>query len=458
MGKATEVNKTVCDDRLDAVLLMDTYSDDSKKLHTSFKLAGKNYPAVVIDDDGFLPEDVTSVYGYFLGEFPVSDRIPGKPRYFNQITVPEHWEISGTNSSGKIHNLNKERGRIFYAEPKHKRLVRAVDWYDDRGVVRSCDHYNRYGALYARTTFNAKGQKVNRSYFSATGAEIIVENYITKDIILNDGDSVRIFHSKVDFIKFFMERAGYVDKRIFFNTLSTSFFVSQALPAVHKNDILFWQEPIHDEVPGNMRVILNDNANRTAKIMVQQRVAYRKLRKFGVSKDYITRLGYIYPFTKINNRVPEALICTNSDRLANIKPLIEAIPHMHFHIAALTEMSSKLMSLDSYDNVSLYPGVKSDMLDELFNKCDYYLDINYESEIVSAVQTAFLHSHLILGYKDTLHNANYVANEHIFELNETDRLVSLIKETLESEDAMNEALDKQYSRALLEGMDRYAEI
>ncbi len=36
--------------------------------------------------------------------------------------------------------------------------------------------------------------------------------------------------------------------------------------------------------------------------------------------------------------------------------MVKALPQMHFHTAALTEMSSKLMGMGRYDNVSLYPG------------------------------------------------------------------------------------------------------
>lgn len=160
MGKSIEQDNIV--------LLLENYHSESQNLHTSFKQTGKNYPVAVIDDDGFLPDDVISVFGFFLGDFKAEEKVPGKPRYFNQIKVPEHWEISGNNSNGKIHDLNKERGRIFYAAPTQKRFVKVVDWLDDRGVVRSCDHYNKYGTLYARTIFNSKGQKVNKSYFSAS--------------------------------------------------------------------------------------------------------------------------------------------------------------------------------------------------------------------------------------------------------------------------------------------------
>ena len=170
-----------------------------------------------------------SVYGFFLGNFKGEKGVPGKPRYFNQITVADYWEISGNNSSGKVHDLYRERGRIFYAEPKHKRLVKVVDWYDERGMVRSSDHYNRYGALFARTAFNAKGQRVNKSYFSAAGREILVENYVTGDIILNEDGGVRFFPNKTEFICYFMEKTGMDRGRLYFNSLSTPFFVSNKL-------------------------------------------------------------------------------------------------------------------------------------------------------------------------------------------------------------------------------------
>ena len=55
--------------RNDALLLFDNYGQESQSLHTSLKMAGYNCPAVVIEDEGFLPDDVVSVYGFFLGDF-----------------------------------------------------------------------------------------------------------------------------------------------------------------------------------------------------------------------------------------------------------------------------------------------------------------------------------------------------------------------------------------------------
>lgn len=439
----------------EVVLLFDNYSNESKNLHTSFRLAGDKSPVVVIEDNGFLPEGVISVYEYFLGGFEGKTGIPGKPLYFNQITVPDYWEISGTNSMGKVNDLYKERGKIFYAEPTHKRLVRVVDWYNENGVVRSSDHYNKYGALYARTTFNAKGQKVNKSYFSAEGKEIIVENFVTGDIILNEGNQTRIFQGKTEFVLYFFQAAGLMNCRLFFNSLSTPFFVSQRLPENGKKDVLFWQEPARNDVPGNMQIILNGQATRTARIMVQKRAAYDKFMALGVDKSFMTKLGYVYPFEKENQHKKEALICTNTENIEQIHKIVKALPELHFHIAAITEMSSKLMLVDAYDNATLYPGVKMSVLDELFKQCDYYLDINHEGEIVNAVNRAFLNNHLIFAFKETLHNAEYVAAEHVFGKDESEKMIQAIKSTMADERMLEEGLKRQRDAAMSEKVEKY---
>lgn len=442
----------------DVVLLLNYYSSDSRNLYESFRKAGYGCRAVVIEDDGFLPEDVMSVYGFFLGNFKGERGIPGKPRYFNEIRVPRHWEISGNNTVGEIRDLHRVRGKIFYTEPSHKRLVKIVDWYDENKIPRSSDHYNRWGALYARTTFNARGQKVNKSYFSGAGREVIVENYVTGDIILNDKDQVRIFPNKTDFVLYALKCAGFEKNRIFYNSLSTPFFVSQRFHGVHKRDILFWQEPERDDIPGNMQIILRGQASRTSKIMVQKRRTYDGLMKLGASPETVHKLGFIYPFEKANRHRPEALICTNSDQIEHVREMVEALPGLHFHIAALTEMSSKLMSMESFENVTLYPGIKAEMTEELFERCDYYLDINRESEIVSAVYQAFLHDHLIFAFKETIHNRDYVADERIYGLDEWSRMAADIRRALEDEKELDRMLKGQRTAALAETEEGYLQF
>lgn len=442
----------------DTILLLDKYEQEGQDLHTSFKLAGFECPVVVIEDDGFLPDDVISAYGFFLGDFKSALGDKARPKYFNEITVPDYWEISGTNANGKVQDLYKERGRIFYAEPKHKRLVKIVDWYDERGVVRSSDHYNRYGAIYGRTIFNAKGQKVNKSYFSTDGREIIVENFVTGDIILNDENEVRIFRNKTELVLYFFARAGFGHCRIFFNSLSTPFFVSNRLKSQEKRDVLFWQEPMRNDIPGNMQSIFRGEAGRVATVMVQKKKSYDKLIELGAKKTMVHKLGFIYPFAKENTHQAEALICTNSDNIERCEDIVKALPQMHFHIAALTEMSSKLMRMGAYDNVNLYPGIKMTALDELFATCDYYFDINHEMEIISAVRKAFLNNHLIFAFKETIHNDNYVSDELVFSASDWEKMCAKVESVMEDIKVMKLQLQKQKKAALAETAKSYQKL
>ncbi len=440
----------------DTVLLLDNYGEESEMLHRSFRSAGFTGPVVVIGDDGFFPEDVVSVYQYFCGDFRESGKVPGKPRYFNQINVPDYWEISANNSDGKVHDLHRERGRIFYAEPKHKRLVRVVDWMDEKGTVRSSDHYNRYGALYARTFFSKDGKRFCRAYFDGEGREALLENFVTNDIVLNRGGRVYVYKNKIELILKLLEDLGAMESRLFFNSLSTPLFVSERMPEGRKEDILFWQEGARNDIPGNMQMILEGRSKRVKSIYAQKKDSYEKLIGLGASQEVLKPLGFAYAYSRQNTCQNHALICTNSDRIEKGEELIKALPRMHFHIAAITEMSSKLMSLSRYENVTLYPGAKTKKIEELFDSCDYYLDINHESEILSAVKQAFLHSQLILGFRQTLHNRAFIAPEHVFD---NDRaMADFLHEVMGQKDRLNRQIDLQKKAAMSEEAAAYADL
>lgn len=129
---------------------------------------------------------------------------------------------------------------------------------------------------------------------------------------------------------------------------------------------------------------------------------------------------------------------------------------MRFHIAAITEMSSKLMSLSQYENIMLYPEASVKRIGELFDICDYYLDINHESEIVAAVKQAFLHNQLILGFQQTLHNKAFIANEHVFEGHE--EMVSFLKQVMGRKTKIRTQLTVQKREAMSEKKAAYAAL
>ena len=98
------------------------------------------------------------------------------------------------------------------------------------------------------------------------------------------------------------------------------------------------------------------------------------------------------------------------------------------------------------------------ILDELFGKCDYYFDINYRSEIVSAVYKAFLNKQLIFAFHETAHNRDYTAAEHIYLASEFGKMVVDVQKCMESEDIMEVHLKKQWTDALVETKESYAQV
>lgn len=440
----------------DGIFLFENYDTETRDLHISMKKAGLDILAVAIEDDGFLPDDVMSVYGYFLGDSSSAEGILGRPRYFDEVQVPEYWEISGNNNMGRIHDYAHERGKIFYAEPKHKRLVKMVDWYDDRGVGRACDHYNKYGEIFARTVLSAEAKKVNKSYFDVNGKERIVENFATGDIILNKEKGIQVFRNKNQFILYFLQTIGMGARRLIYNTLSTPFLISESLPGHgNKEDILFWRENARDDIPGNMQLILKGKAARTGSIFVQKKDAYEKLISLGADKNVLKSLGFVYDFERENNGGNQVLICTNSDRIESIDRLITELPMLRFNIAALTEMSAKLLDLRKYPNVELHPNVKQSKLEDLFKKCDWYFDVNYELEIVSAVRRAFLNNHAIFAFNETVHNRNFIQKSGIYRSCDIEMMISKVKELSADKGKLGIYLDNQHKTAGLEDASAY---
>lgn len=434
------------------IQLYDHFHERSRDLHFSLKEAGFTGPTVVINDDGFLPEGVTSPYSYFCQ----MESGTGKPLYFNQVPVPTFWEITGTNGEGEVWNYSQRRAKIFYAEPKYLRLVKNVDWYDQKGQVCQTDHYNQYGWLFARTHFNAKQEVTVRLYFNQAGQEVLVENFLTGDSILTWQGQTHFFENRVDLLRYFFKVKKWDRSAIWYNSLSTPFFLSYHLEEKGQ-DILFWQEGIGEDIPGNMKVLLKSNHLRTQRVLVQDRRTYEKMLPLLPPEQAakLTYLGYIYPEKRSNQASKEILIVTNSDNLEQLDFLTQQLEDYRFHIAALTEMSQRLMAFDQRDNVVLYPNISQKQLASLYQTCDIYLDINHGGEVDQAVRRAFEHNHLILAFENTVHNRGLIPTEQVFAADQAERLVAKLRG---SQADLIAAVADQRQKTSHESAERYQEI
>ena len=429
------------------VFLTDRLNEEAGNLMYSFARAGYDVQTVVSSYDGYLPEGILSPYGFYVN----GKKEPkyGLPRYFNQIDLPDLWEIESTTTAGEVHEYEDLRARLFYADPKSERHLKIIDWIDKNGKARCSDHYDRYGRRFAQTILDRNQKTVHKTYYDENGREVITENLNTGDIILTDGGRNYFFRSKADFIAHFLRDSGLNSDRLMFNSLSTPFFAAEKLQQTRpgKNNILFWQEPIKEDIPGNMRAILDRGAAGVSVIAVQRQDAYKKIRELAVDQTRFKRLGYIYPKLRENTGSNNALVFTNSDQVEKLAELIKSLPEVHFHVGALTEMSPKLLMLEMMKNVTLYPAIWEETISELWSKCDIYLDINHGGEILEAVRTAFINDQLIFAFSSTAHNRIYTDTGNIYEPDSYQKMADKIKSVLSEKKRMKDALSAQRAHA-----------
>ena len=140
------------------------------------------------------------------------------------------------------------------------------------------------------------------------------------------------------------------------------------------------------------------------------------------------------------------MILTASDQIEQIEYLIGELPEMRFHIAAHTQVSEKLYKLEGSGNVKVYPQISRQDLDMLWDTCDFYLDINHYYEIYDAVNAAHTRNQIILGFGNTVHHRELLAEEGIFAGTEKEKMVRAIKELMEDPVRVQELLDRQQEK------------
>lgn len=267
--------------------IFDEFDSKVLDLFCSMKAVGLKATTVVLQDNGWLPDEVVTPWSFFL---KVSHK--GTPLYFNEVKVPNLWEIRASNRNGEIYDYERKAAEITFANPKDKRLVQEVKWYDDKNRTRSIDHYNKYGWKFAETVYNVEGKEITRFYFDESGRQVIMHNYLTKDIILNEGSKVKIFQGIGDFVSYFLKRSKLNLDKVNYNSLSVPFFITVKLPN-DGEDTLFWQEKSGNQIPGNMKYILEGNAPRTKKIVFFDKEEYKKAKSVNVNSANIKLRGSI---------------------------------------------------------------------------------------------------------------------------------------------------------------------
>lgn len=421
--------------------LFEHFDRASEDFLRSQYMAGFRIPAVAIYDDGFLPVEVDSPFHYYCN---FSKKV--HPVYFDKLPIPHFWRMMSSNTKGEIFDMEYKRADVIYSAGDNSRLVKEVQWLDKNGKLSWVDHYNRQGDRFAKTYYT-NGKAMTRKYFNRQGNTVIIWNLVAGDLFLNSDNLKRHFMNIADFMVFYLKERQYNLDHVFYNTLNQSLMVVNRLPN-DGEDVLFWHEHTGDQIPGNMKYLMN-NKTRTQRIIFQDYRDWQRRDQFlpqdtGYIKD-IQYLGIIYPHPRGNNMHPKALIVTNSDQIDHLEELVKLLPNIQFNIAAITEMSNKLMAFQDYANVQLYPTASGNRLKQLMADCDVYFDINRGNEILDAVRGAFENNMLLVGFKETLHDAKYVASENVFEDPRT--MAQKVLKVMTAPKLMEKTIDSQRQEA-----------
>lgn len=423
--------------------LFEVFDKQTIVLYNSFKFSDIHRKTIVIEDNGFLPEDVETPYKFFSN----NTNLPIKPLFFNQVPTPRFWSIDGNNNDAAVKNLGEIKARIIYKKNYKHRVVERVEWLNELGHTQFIDYYNKYGFKYAEVLLDPKThRRILKRYFNYKKENFMTEYFVTNDIVLNWEEKEYFFHSKIQLVNFYLKVTGLESERFLINSFSVSSAVINNL-SIQNNHYLFWQGRITSEVIHHMENILSKEHSTYSVIVPGDEVYKKVVNSINENLSHrVSQSGYVYKFLKPNHYSNQVLILTNSDQIPHLEKIVQMNTHLDFHIAAITEMSQVLMKFNQYSNVALYPNSKKDNLIKLYHKCDVYLDINKGNEILDSVRAAFDHNLLILGYKTTAHNKLVTAQNNLFDINEPLDLINILKETTEDTSILNNRLALQLDK------------
>ncbi|PHK48749.1 accessory Sec system glycosylation chaperone GtfB [Staphylococcus edaphicus] len=424
--------------------LFDVFDKKAIVLYKSFKHSGKQRQTIVIEENGFLPDDILTPYAFFANNPKVSTQ----PLFFNEVPIPRFWTIEGDNNMAFIKNFDEVKARIIYKTNYKYRIVERVEWLNKRGHTQYIDYYNKIGKRYAQVVLDVDSQKrILKRYFNYQNEVFMVENFVTNDIMLTWEDKEYFFHSKIQFVNFYLKVAKLDSENFMINSLSISSAVLNGLTE-SGHDAIFWQGDITPDIIKHLENALAKE-KRNYKVMLPSPTRYDKVIEL-IDEQYKHRIiqsGYVYKFVKTNQHTNQVLILTNSDQIPYLEDIIQAQPSLEFHVAALTEMSMTLLKLNKYPNVNLYPNAKKAKFISLYKKCDIYLDINRGNEILDAVRAAFDYNLLILGYHETAHNKDVTYDDNLFDEASYMNLSSILGQIVEDKSVLDSRLKRQWQQA-----------
>lgn len=387
------------------LLISDFYQQATERFVESLERAAIDFQHLTINYDGFLPAaSLLNPFAAATGSLGMTD----KALHYNEIQVPELYEIRNESGSrATILNGATVVGYVVYA-PNTSRLVKEVQWLDAAGKLVLAERYNRQGFKFAEGMFNAEQKEVKTLYYTAGGRKVLTLDHVTRALISEIDAQPVVYENLTGFVVAYIRGLQLTADELIFNSLSTPFFVSNALTELPGT--LYFQEGIGKEIPGNMQSIL-EGKTATRRILFENAKELAKVEKLTkVKKVALDYLGTIEAFSRDNTFRPAALTLTRSDQILYDEAIATtlAAQGIIWTIAAPSEVSDKLRTFaGKHDNVKIREAIRLTEIDDLLADNDIYLDLNQGTDTANAVQRAYLEGLLVVGDKTVLKNPGY---------------------------------------------------
>lgn len=406
--------------------LFQTYNQDAWDVHYTQLRQGKDYPTIVIEDDGFLPSDVDSIY-HFLGY----NTCEYNPLHLNNLTLPFAYEVEREGADFFIMSNDRIVGKVLlYGEPI-ERIVKEVWWLDSKRYPYKKDYYNQYGYCFKVETYVTDLGLVSTSYYSVSGEVLLDENHLVGSILYNN----QLYLNKLSLYNKCLAELGYSKEPITFNHLGTPLeVVLSSLEVGH--ELIFQEEVSVNSIPENLQYVIH-NSDKIS-ISVTNRSTYSVLEKL----CKVQFMMLLVPSRSELGSVNEVLITTQTDQLTSVEDFVEQLPDLEFHIAAPTQMSSKLLDLNKYSNVHLYPNISSSNLDDLFTRCGLFLDIAMSPTVFDANRRALENNLLRVGLIG-VSTGNYISDDNLYSVKSLDNLIEYLREVTSTEDKLQTAISDE---------------
>lgn len=343
-----------------------------------------------------------------------------------KVAVPKYWEIGMEENYATIWDKDIQRGQIFY---RHKELytVDKVEWWDSQGKVISCDYYLENGWRYKQEIMDESGKSISVHYYDAQNTLLMIKN-VERGLFTLFKDEITYIYTEDELWQACLEIFDLENEALVVGDLEIADYLdSQKVSAVYSS-----KEPIQAKE-------VEEYLSRVDRLYVYHYSVFESL----APNDKIHHISPLYP-SKTNGNHHRALIMTHTQEIEKIEEIIEKLPMVEFHIAAMTNMGPRLLDLERCENVYLHPGISQAEYESLLEQCSLYLDINHSIEILNAVEESLEKGLLLFAFKETQHRRGFICPEHLSSSQAAADLIDAIKKVVVSEEMYHLALQKQW--------------